>query len=92
MSAAYVQLELRESAASIRVRLLIKCGFYTRLYGMLFLCMCICDSVRACRGGYFELFNFLAGISQYSTVSIISVLLLFLLSALALGLTGILRV
>ena len=32
-SAAYVQLKFRESAASIRVRLLIKCGFYTRLYG-----------------------------------------------------------
>ena len=32
-SAAYVQLEFGESAASIRVRLLIKCGFYTRLYG-----------------------------------------------------------
>ena len=29
------QLELGESAASIRVRLLIKCGFYTRLYGTL---------------------------------------------------------
>ena len=33
-SAAYVQLEFGESAASIRVRLLIKCGFYTRLFGM----------------------------------------------------------
>ena len=32
-SAAYVQLEFGESAASIWVRLLIKCGFYTRLYG-----------------------------------------------------------
>ena len=32
-SAAYVQLEFGESAASIRVRLLIKCGFCTRLYG-----------------------------------------------------------
>ena len=30
-SAAYVQLEFGESATSIRVRLLIKCGFYTRL-------------------------------------------------------------
>ena len=33
-SAAYVQLEFGESAASIRVRLLIKCGLYTRLYGL----------------------------------------------------------
>ena len=32
-SAVYVQLEFGESAASIWVRLLIKCGFYTRLYG-----------------------------------------------------------
>ena len=30
---AYVQLEFEESAACIRVRLLIKCGFYTRHYG-----------------------------------------------------------
>ena len=30
-----MQLEFGESAASIRVRLLIKCGFYTRLYGKL---------------------------------------------------------
>ena len=30
-------------------------------------------SVRACRGGYFEMFNFLAGISEYSTVSVISI-------------------
>ena len=29
-----MQLELRESAASIRERLLIKCGFYARLYGI----------------------------------------------------------
>ena len=34
-SAAYVQLEFGESAASIGVRLLIKCDFYTRLYGNL---------------------------------------------------------
>ena len=44
-SAAYVQLEFGESAAdvqldfvgaaSIRVQLLIKCSFYTRLYGIL---------------------------------------------------------
>ena len=28
-----MQVEFGESAASIRVRLLIKCRFYTRLYG-----------------------------------------------------------
>ena len=44
---------------------------------ILFLCTCICDSVCACRGGYFEMFKFLGGISEYSTVNIISVLLLF---------------
>ena len=30
-----MHLEFGESAASIRVRLLVKCGFYTRLYGSL---------------------------------------------------------
>ena len=35
-SAAYMQLEFGKSAASIRVRLLIKCSFYTRLYGINF--------------------------------------------------------
>ena len=38
---------------------------------ILFLCTCVCDSVHACRGGYFEMFNFLAGISEYSTGSVI---------------------
>ena len=31
---------------------------------ILFLCTCVSDSVRACRGGYFEMLNFLAGISE----------------------------
>ena len=34
LSVSYVKLEFGESAASIRVRLLIKCSFYTRLYGI----------------------------------------------------------
>ena len=51
------------------------CHFF--LLFILFLCTCICDSVRACRGGYFEMSNILAGISEYSTVSVISLLLLF---------------
>ena len=34
LSVAHVQLEFGESAASNQVRLLIKCGFYTRLYGI----------------------------------------------------------
>ena len=42
-SAAYVQLEFGESTASIRVRLLIKCGFYTRLYSSL-------NSLKRARG------------------------------------------
>ena len=33
-NAAYEQLEFGENAASIRVRLLIKCGIYTRLKGL----------------------------------------------------------
>ena len=51
------------------------CQFF--LLFILFLCMCVCVSVRACHGGYIEMFNFLAGISEYSTVSVFSVLLLF---------------
>ena len=43
---AYVQLAFGESAASIRVWLVIKCGFYTRLYGM---CMSSLNGVEQVR-------------------------------------------
>ena len=35
----------------------------------IFLCTCGYDSVRACRGGYFEMFDVLGGHFRYSTVS-----------------------
>ena len=58
---------------------------------LLFLCTCVCDSVRACRGGYFEMFDILGGHfrvfdSQRQFPSYFS----SLLSVLALGPTGIL--
>ena len=33
LNVAYVQFDFGESATCMEVRLLIKCGFYTRLYG-----------------------------------------------------------
>ena len=42
-----------------------------RIFSFIFLCMCGYDSVRACRGGYFEMFNVLGGHFEYSTVSVI---------------------
>ena len=47
LSVAYVQCEFGESAASIRVRLLIKCGFYTRLYGSEKTCMHVSENQHA---------------------------------------------
>ena len=60
---------------------------------ILFLCTCVYDSVRACRGGYFEMFDILGGHfgvsdSQRHFHSYFS----SFLSVLALGTTVILRV
>ena len=43
----------------------------------IFLCTCGYDSVRACRGGYFEMFDVLGSHFEYSTVIVIPLLLLF---------------
>ena len=56
------------------------------------MCTCVCVSVRACHGGYIEMFNFLAGTSEYSTVSVFQSYCSSLLSVLALGPAVILRV
>ena len=55
--------------------------------------MCGYDSVHACRGGYFEMFDVLGGHFEYSTVSVIFPFSFSsFLSVLALGPTVILRV
>ena len=60
---------------------------------ILFTCTCVCDSVRACRDGYFEMFDTLGGHfgvfdSQHHFLAYFS----SLLPVLALGPTVILRV
>ena len=77
------------------------CTHAHRIFFLLFIFLCTCgyDSVRACRGGYFEMFDVLGGHFKYSTVSVIFPLASLLpscfssfLSVLALGPTVILRV
>ena len=50
------------------------------LFLFIFLSTCGYDSVRACRGGYFEMFDVLGGHFEYSTGSVIFPLTSFLSS------------